>query len=103
MYLHVDTCIILVHSSPDRAHSGKFFIRQELWVSLKENKISIDCGKQRSEGPAFLITVLFHMYLIISGPKESFVCRIPALNVVIHHAKVHLKECASEAVPILLP
>ena len=92
-------CIVLTE-----AHSGKFFIREELWVSSKRNKISIDCGKQRSEGPAFPITaVFFHMYLIISGPSESFVCEIPALNVVIHHIKVHLKECASKAVPILLP
>lgn len=44
------------------------------------------------EGPAFPITVLFHMYLIISGPNESFVCKISALNVVIHQAKFHLKK-----------
>ena len=73
-------------------------------MSLKRNKITIDCGKQRSEGPAFPITtVFFQIYLIISGPNESFVCEISALNVVIHHIKVHLKECASKAVPILLP
>lgn len=75
-------------------------------MSLKRNKISTDCGKQRSEskeGPAFPITAFFHMYLIISGPDESFVCGIPALNVVIHQAKVHHKKCASTAVPILLP
>lgn len=85
------------------AHSGKIFIRQKMWVSLKGNKISIDCGRRGQRGVRLSHTVLFHIYLIISGPDESFVCRIPALNVVIHQAKVHLKKCASKAVPILLP
>ena len=82
-------CILLTE-----AQSGKFFIRQELWMSLKRNKISIDCGKQRSERGLpfalllfFVFCFFFHMYLIISGPGESFVCEIPALHVVIHHVK----------------
>lgn len=72
-------------------------------MSLKKNKISIDCGKQRSEKALpfpLLLFFFFHMYLILSGPDESFVCGIPALDVVICQAKVHLKKCASKAVPI---
>ena len=42
------------------------------------------------------------MYLIISGPSESFVRGMPASNVLIHQAKVHLKKFGLEAVPILL-
>lgn len=38
------------------------------------------------------MAVLSHMYLIISGPDESFVCGTPALNVVMLQAKVHLKK-----------
>lgn len=72
---------------------GTFPLGQSCWVSLKKDKISIDCGKQRSEwASAVPITALLHMYPIISGPDVSFVCGMPALNVVIHQAKVHLKE-----------
>lgn len=69
--------------------------REQDWYRLWEAKVS--------RRPAFAMTAPFHTYLIISGPDEAFVCGIPALNVVIHQAKVHLKECALKAVPILLP
>ena len=53
-------CILLTE-----VHSGKFFIKQELWVSLKRNKISIDCGKQRSERGLPFPLLLFFFFMCI--------------------------------------
>lgn len=73
-------------------------------MSLKRNMISIDCGQQRlARSLPFPFTVPFYIHLIISSPNESFVRGIPALNIVIHQARVHLQKCALKAAPILLP
>ena len=95
------SCILLTE-----AHSGKFFIRQELWVSLKRNKISIDCGKQRSERglPFPLLLVFFFSYVSNHFRSRWVICvrnsRFTCGNTL---RQVYLKECASKAVPILLP
>ena len=93
-------CILLTE-----VHSGKFFIKQELWVSLKRNKISIDCGKQRSERGLPFPLLLFFFSCVSNHFRSQWVICVRNYRFTCGNTsrQVHLKECASKAIPILLP